>query len=193
RILAGGGGGAGGASSLGHLSPAGSACRGAVAAGVLEPRPSAPGSGTELAGPPRSSAPRRRALGGWRPHRPARTRPPWPSTKTTALLAPVIAAGSLRSVARSSAHRLLHERADPCLVGGGQLRHSEGGRPHGAVVEVRLVAEGERRVPGLELLRALEEADDLAVLGISGHPVPGSRRQCWRAGFDDGMEPLAQQ
>ena len=34
--------------------------------------------------------------------------------------------------------------------------------------------EAERRVPRLELLRALEEADDLAVLGIRGHPVPES-------------------
>ena len=42
----------------------------------------------------------------------------------------------------------------------------------------------------LELLRALEEADDLAVLGIRGHPVPGSRREGWRAGLDDRMEPL---
>src|SRR6266536_3878957 len=89
-----------------------------------------------------------------------------------------------------SAHRFLHERADPCLVGGGQLRQSEGGRPYGAFVEVRLVAEAERRVPRVELLRALEEADDLAVLGIRGHPVPESRREGWRAGFDDLMEPL---
>ena len=60
-----------------------------------------------------------------------------------------------------------------------------------AFIEVRLVAEAERRVPRLELLRALEEADDIAVLGISGHPVPGSRQEGWRVGFDDRMEPLA--
>ena len=78
--------------------------------------------------------------------------------------------GRAQSRAPSSAHRLLHERADPCLVGGGQLRQREGGRPHGAFVEVRLVAEAERRVPRLELLRALEEADDLAVPGIRGIP-----------------------
>src|SRR5439155_16029519 len=54
----------------------------------------------------------------------------------------------------------------------------------------RLVAEAERRVPRFELPRALEEADDIAVLCIRGHPVPGSRREGWRAGFDDGMEPL---
>ena len=29
----------------------------------------------------------------------------------------------------------------------------------------------------LNFCRALEEADDLAVLGIRGHPVPGSRRR----------------
>jgi hypothetical protein len=63
------------------------------------------------------------------------------------------------------------------------------GRPYGAFVEVRLVAEAERRVPRAELLRALEEADDLAVLGIRGHPVPQSRREVRRAGLDDGMEP----
>src|SRR6266545_2866635 len=50
------------------------------------------------------------------------------------------------------------------LVGGGQLRQREGGRPHGAFVEVRRVLEAERRVPRVELLRAFEEADDLAVL-----------------------------
>ena len=92
--------------------------------------------------------------------------------------------------AQSSAHRFLHERADPCLFGGGQLLQREGGRPHGAFVEVRLVVEAERRVPRVELLRALEEADDLAVLGIRGHPIPGFRREGWRAGFDDLMEPL---
>src|SRR6202165_3799107 len=93
---------------------------------------------------------------------------------------------------QSSAHRFLQKRADPCLFGGGQLRQREGDRPHGAFVEVRRVAEAERRVPSVELLRALEEADDLAFLGIRGHPVPESRREGWRAGFDDRMEPLTQ-
>src|SRR5262249_4829463 len=91
-----------------------------------------------------------------------------------------------------SAHRFLHERADPCFFGGSQLFQREGGRPHGAFVEVRLVQEAERRVPRFELRRALEEADDLAVPGIRGHPIPESRRESWRAGFDDRMEPLAQ-
>src|SRR5205807_10573414 len=91
---------------------------------------------------------------------------------------------------QASAHSFLHERADPCLFRGRQLLQSEDDRPHGAFVEVRLVAEAERRVPGLELLRALEEADDVAVLGVRWHPVPESRREGWRAGFDDSMEPL---
>ncbi len=52
--------------------------------------------------------------------------------------------------------------------------------------------EAERGVPRLEFGRTLEEADDLAVLGIRGHPVPESRREGRRAGFDDRMEPLAQ-
>src|SRR5829696_4835433 len=77
-----------------------------------------------------------------------------------------------------SARRPLHERADPCLCGGSQLLQRKGGRPHGAFVEVRLVAEAERRVPRVELLGALEEADDLAVLvGVGGHPVPGLRAE----------------
>src|SRR6266567_1633333 len=62
--------------------------------------------------------------------------------------------------AQSSAHRFLHERADSCLFGGGQLLQREGGRPHGVFVEVRLVAKAERRVPRFELLRALEKTDD---------------------------------
>ena len=53
-----------------------------------------------------------------------------------------------------------------------------------------VVVEAERRVPRLELLGALEEADDLAVLGIRRHPVPGLRREGRRAGRDDRMEPL---
>jgi len=94
-------------------------------------------------------------------------------------------------VAQSSAHRFLHERGDPCLFGGSQFRQREGDRPQVAFVEVRLVAEAERHVPLFENLRAAEEADDLAVLGIRGHPVPDFRREGWRAGFDDSMEPLA--
>src|SRR5213079_2435174 len=100
--------------------------------------------------------------------------------------------GSSFVKASSSAHRFLYERADPCFGGGGQLLQREGDRPHRAVVELRLVAEAERRVPRLELVRALEEADDLVVLGIRGHPVPESGRQLWRAGFDDRVEPLAE-
>src|SRR5205085_7714768 len=34
------------------------------------------------------------------------------------------------------------------------------------------------------------ETDDLAVLGIRGHAVPGCRGDGRRAGYDDGMEPL---
>src|SRR2546427_2350526 len=90
-----------------------------------------------------------------------------------------------------SAYRFHHERADPCLFGGSQLLQREGDGPHSTFVEIRLVTEAERRVPGVELLRALEEADDLAVLSICGHSVPESRREGWHACFDDSMEPLA--
>src|SRR5881296_2345836 len=91
---------------------------------------------------------------------------------------------------QSSADGSLHKCADPCLFGGSQLLEREGDRPKGAFVEVRRVAEAEGRIPRFELLRALEEADDLAALGIRGHPVPGFRREGWRAGFDNRMEPL---
>src|SRR5437762_11190093 len=84
---------------------------------------------------------------------------------------------------QSSADGSLHECADPCLFGLGQLFQREGDWPQGAFVEVRRVAEAERRIPRLELLRGLEEADDLAVLGIRGHPVPGPRREGWRTGL----------
>src|SRR5213596_2886169 len=80
---------------------------------------------------------------------------------------------------RSSAHRFLHELADPCLFSGSQLLQREGDRPQGAFVEVRAVVEAEGRVPRLELVRGLEEADDLAVLGIRGHPVPELGREGW--------------
>src|SRR5829696_2008534 len=93
-----------------------------------------------------------------------------------------------------SARRPPHERADPCLCGGGQLLQRlqrKRGRPHGALVEVRLVAEAERCVPRVELLGALEEAHHLAVLvGVGGHPVPGLRRELWCARLDDLVEPL---
>src|SRR2546430_3506923 len=91
-----------------------------------------------------------------------------------------------------SAHRFLHKLADPCLFSGSQLLQREGDRPQGAFVEVRAVVEAEGRVPRLELMRGLEEADDLAVLGIGGHPVPELGREGWRAGFDNRMEPLAE-
>src|SRR5436190_2147012 len=74
-----------------------------------------------------------------------------------------------------STHRLLHERRDLHLVGGGQLLQRVGRWPHRAFVELRGFLEAERRVPRLELRRALEEADDLAVLGVRGHSVPRLR------------------
>src|SRR6266702_698215 len=64
----------------------------------------------------------------------------------------LIGASALERVVRlpgrtsASAHRFLHERADPCFFGGGQLLQREGDRPHGAFVEVRLYARPLRRV-----------------------------------------------
>src|SRR5436853_3902035 len=58
-------------------------------------------------------------------------------------------------------------------------------------LRARTVVEAEHRVPLLELPRIAEEADDLAVLGIGGHPVPRFRREVWGRGCDDLMEPLS--
>src|SRR5713101_5516070 len=90
----------------------------------------------------------------------------------------------------SSARRSLDKLADLFLDGGAEPLQGKGGGPDVTVVEVGRILETERRVSRFELLRALEEADNLAVLGICGHPVPGFRREGRRAGFDHGMEPL---
>src|SRR4029453_11725305 len=102
--------------------------------------------------------------------------------------APTLAAS--RSPARASADGLLHERADPGLVGCGEPLQRERDRPHGAVVELRGVVEAEHRVALLELRRVAEEADDLAVLGVGGPPVPGLRREAGGGGLDELMKAL---
>src|SRR6187549_1052071 len=93
---------------------------------------------------------------------------------------------------RRSAHCFLQERADPRLVGGGQLPHGEGRGPHAPFVEGRLVAEANRSIPRLEFLRALKETDHLAVLRVCWHPVPELWREDPCTGSDDGMESFAQ-
>src|ERR1700674_320231 len=90
----------------------------------------------------------------------------------------------------TSAQGSLHECDDPCLFGGSQLLQRELDGPHASFVEVLRVAEAQRRVPRFELPCVFEVADDLAVPGIRGHPVPEFRRQGRRAGFDDRVEPL---
>src|SRR5581483_9437669 len=90
----------------------------------------------------------------------------------------------------SSAHRPLDEIGDLLFLGPRQPRQRKRGRPHVAVVEVGLVAEAERRVPRLELRRVLEEADDLPVLRVGRHAVPGARLEPGRGLDDDGVHPL---
>src|SRR5262245_41982798 len=106
--------------------------------------------------------------GNVRAFSPSRTPPPGPPDGSTAGSARKRGACRRRQVrvgrTPASAHRFLHERADPCLFCGGQLLQREGDRPHGAFVEVRILVEAERHVPLLELLRVAEEADDLTVL-----------------------------
>jgi hypothetical protein len=90
---------------------------------------------------------------------------------------------------RSSAHRFLHERADPCLFGGGQLFQREGSRPHGAFVEVALTLKPNVAYLVLNfcaLWKKQTTSPSLAYAGI----LPGFRREGWRSGSDDGMEPF---
>src|SRR5579883_2172274 len=123
----------------------------------------------------------------------AREHPLTPSLRVDALSLNLRATGKPQGRGRLqvsySAHRFLHKRADPCLLGGGQLRQRERGWPHSPFVEACRVVEAEGCVPRVELLRGLEEADDLVVPGIRGHPIPGFRREDRRADFDDFMYP----
>ena len=59
---------------------------------------------------------------------------------------------------RGLADRLFDDGGELLLVFGGQLGDCPRGRPHGAVVELRVVVEAEGRVARLELARGLEEA-----------------------------------
>src|SRR5579863_7376772 len=73
----------------------------------------------------------------------------------------------------SSVRRLFYKRDDLELVGTSQLLECIGDRPKFPLVQLRLVAEAQGRVPGPEFVRTLKEADHVTVLCISGHPVPG--------------------
>ena len=57
----------------------------------------------------------------------------------------------------------LHERLDLRRLGRTEFPQCEGSGPHGAIVEHGYIVEAERGVAGLELVGALEEADDLFV------------------------------
>src|SRR5438046_3987205 len=110
------------------------------------------------------------------------------STSSWSSWASATRSGTRRS-SGSSARRLLHEGGQLLLVGGGQLRQRVRGRPHGALVQVGRILEAERGVPRFELLGALEETDDLAVLGIARHPLPGPRPEVRCGLLDDRVDP----
>src|SRR5713226_139775 len=87
-------------------------------------------------------------------------------------------AGAPRRSRHRSGDRGLHQLGDLLLHHGAPLLQRVRHRPHVAVVEVRRVLEAQGRVAVAELARVLEEDDDLAVrVRVSGHPVPGLRRQ----------------
>src|SRR2546423_5511981 len=94
------------------------------------------------------------------------------------------------SATASSAHRLFHKRGDLGLFAGRQLAERVLNRPHGAVVDFRLVAEAERLVSDFELPRVLEVTDHIAVLGVGGHSVPRFRRESRSCGCDECVDLL---
>ena len=72
----------------------------------------------------------------------------------------------------------LHQLGDLLLHYGAPLVKRVRHRPHVALVQVRRVLEAQGRVALSELACVLEENDYLAVgVRVSGHPVPGLRRQ----------------
>src|SRR5437870_1053216 len=89
-----------------------------------------------------------------------------------------------------SAHRLFHKRGDPGLFAGSQLAERVLNRPHGAVVDFRLVAEAERLVSDLELPCVLEVTDHIVVLGVCGHSVPRFRCESRCCGCDQRVDLL---
>src|SRR5215207_1175977 len=126
---------------------------------------------------------------------PSNTEPPRNTTRTIARpYADVVGeeVGRARAGDRWSAHGAAHELGDPLLVSLGELDEGERRRPHRAVVEVGDVVEAERGVAGLELVGALEEAHDLADLGVGRHAVPGLRSERRRMLGDDGVDALGQ-
>src|SRR5438552_8641067 len=94
------------------------------------------------------------------------------------------------SATAPSAHRLFHKRGDLGLFAGSQLAERVLNRPHGAIVDFRLVAEAERLVSDFELPCVLEVTDHIAVLGVGGHSVPRFRRESRSCGCDQCVDLL---
>ena len=94
---------------------------------------------------------------------------------------------------RGLAGGLLEQGGDGGFFGGADGGDGVGDGPQGAGVELGGVVEAEGAVAGAELLRGLEEADDLAFgVGVGGHAVPGFGGQAGRVGVDEGMQALGQ-
>src|SRR6202011_5315246 len=90
----------------------------------------------------------------------------------------------------SLARCLLDKMANPFLDGCRQPFQGKGGWPNITLIEFCILLKTERGVPRFEFLAALEEANNLAVLRISWHPIPGSRSKSRSIGFDDSVDPL---
>src|SRR3984885_676221 len=92
-----------------------------------------------------------------------------------------------------SGDRGLRQFGDLLLYRGAPLLERVRHGPQVAIVEVRRVLEAQGRVAVAELARVLEEDDDLAVrVRVSGHPVPGLRRQLGSGCGHRHMHPLGE-
>ena len=87
-----------------------------------------------------------------------------------------------------SAHRLLQERANLSFGVIGQFFQRKSSRPHVSFVEIRFIGKTKGRVSCLELLRVLEKANNISVLGVRRHAVPGFRQEYGCVSFNNGME-----
>src|SRR5437016_2298520 len=113
-----------------------------------------------------------------------------PASSRTTSPRPANGAMAKASATAPSAHRLFHKRGDLGLFAGSQLAERVLNRPHGAVVDFRLVAEAERLVSDFELPCVLEVTDHIAVLGVGGHSVPRFRRESRSCGCDQCVDLL---
>src|SRR5690606_35460511 len=139
----------------------------------------------------RASPPLRKCGGTSRPPSVSSRWRPWVARTSSSRSGPWQSSPSNSSSGEGelSARRRLDQLLDRFFLGGVDPYDGVGGGPHVAVVEAGVTAEAEREVPLTVDLGAPEEADDLAVLGVGGLPVPQAGRQIGSGFPDESVEP----